>query len=203
VNLLYAILNHAHRVTEMLQATAILLPLLLAASVLRTGSPIPSCDAPTFGEERPPFRPGSTVVYDTIAFDAKASRSRADSQAVHEARIDIGVRCAIDVIASLGGLRTYEMLTSAHVCALQPSSAPLMSPHQRGMGFDEIALCRIEFGRDLATRNLVHVTLSVFASGGVVETDDRKIVREYEVRLVRYAGSTAWRVDSYVTRLGE
>jgi hypothetical protein len=187
----------------MRQITAILLPLLLTASVLRAGSTVSSCDAPTFGEKRPRFRPGPTVVYDTMTLEANASLSRADSQAVQEARVDIGVRCAIEVMSSLGGLRTYELLTSAHICALQPSAGAMTSPHQQGIGFDRIELCRIEFGRDSATRRLVHVTLRVYAHGGVVDVDGSKVAREYEVRLVRYAGSSAWTVDNYVTRFGE
>lgn len=186
----------------MRQVTAMLLPMLLAASVLQAGSLVPSCEAPTFGEKRPLFRPGPAVVYDTMTLEANASRSRADSQAVREARVDIAVRCAIEVIASLGGLRTYELLTSVHVCALQSSSGAGVPQHKQQLGFDRIALCRIEFGREAATRRLVYATVRVFAVGGVVEPNGSRLIREYEVHLVRYAGSSAWIVDNYVSRLG-
>lgn len=186
----------------MRQLALMLLLILFAASVVQAERHVPSCDAPVFGEKRPFFRPGPRVVYDTITLGASAVRSRTDSQVVQEARVDIAVRCAIDVIASLGGLRTYELAMSAHICALQPSSASLLPPTQLEPESDRIALCRIELGRDASTRRLVYATVRVFAVGGVVDIDGSKVLREYEVRLVRYAGSTAWIVDNYVSRLG-
>jgi hypothetical protein len=143
-----------------------------------------------------------TAILLPMLLAASGSRSRADAQAVEEARIDIGIRCAIDVIASLGGLRAYELLTSTHVCALQSSSGTGVPLRKQEIGSDRIALCHIRFGREVATWKVVYVTLSVFAVGGVVEVDGRTLLREYEVRLVRSAGSSAWAVEYYVSRIG-
>ena len=174
----------------------ILLPYILALSVASDGRRLPSCDAPQLGVKHG-FRPGPIVVVDTIALATRPTLSVADSQAVQDARVDIGMRCAIEVIAGLGGLRAYELYATSEICALARTGSGSVGAPQRWSGFDRISVCTLYLTRDKATGELRHSSLWIVASGGTVADDGSKLIREYEVHLERAAGSRRWSVVDY------
>jgi hypothetical protein len=179
-----------------------LLPYLLAVSVSINGGRIPSCDAPQLGKPFD-FRPRPNAVRDSIALDTRTVVTVADSQAVQDARVDIGLRCAIEVLASWGDLRAYELQATSELCTLSRTGTRVLPSRLQWRDYDAIDLCRLSVTRDSATGELLHATLRVIARGGPVEADGRKLMREYDVRLVRYAGSRRWAVTSYTVRIPE
>ena len=175
-----------------------ILPLmLLSMSMALNGTRVPPCPAPTIGVPgRLPV--GLSVTRDSFTVSDRPMVSAADSQAVRSARVDLGVKCAIAVIADLGGLRAAELHETAGACgALPPRGREAPTSVRLRPGSDWIALCRVYITRDQRTRDVLHAELWLVAIGGRVERDGTKRLQNYDVRLRRLYGSREWSVVSY------
>ena len=107
------------------------------------------------------------------------------------------MRCAIEVMAGLGGLRAYELYATSEICAPARTGSGSVGAQQRWPGFDRISVCTLYLTRDRATGELRHSSLWIVASGGRVADDGSKPIRQYEVHLERAAGSRRWSVVDY------
>lgn len=172
--------------------------LLLALGMASDVGGIPSCDAPMLGVKGA-LRPVPGVVFDSIVLSSRPRVSVADLQAVRDSRVDLGLRCAIYVIAHLGGLRASELKTTSEICApLGPGSDE--APRRSWPGYDQISVCTLYLTRDRETGRLRHASLWIVATGGKIEENGSRLQSQYEIRLERPTGSQSWTVVSYAVR---
>jgi hypothetical protein len=171
--------------------------LLFALGVTEPKSYPSSCHAPPFGEPLNLFRPQPEYARDSIELHARGSVTAIDVRTFTAARADIGINCAIDIIANLGGLRAFQMQATSEVCRLMAPGLRDVQPKPEWYGFDRITSCTIWVTRDTRTSELRHASMRVVASGGgdggVVKSPNR----QYVVLLTRYAGSREWTVTHY------
>lgn len=180
-----------------------LLPIFLAVSMASEGGRVAPCDAPMLAGKGG-LQVGVSAVFDSIALAARPTLSAADSQAVRDARVDIGMRCAISVMANLGGLRVSELQTTSGICRdLRSGGNSIETPPLSWRGYDRIAVCTLYLTRDKENGSLLHAALWIVATGGHVEENGSKLVRQYEVRLERRGGSRSWSVTRYAVRMPE